>query len=102
MGLSFGTPVYERLPMSAGIKKGYIDITFDASYAAGGEAIAYTDIAGLGASIVGMYQIGTNAITYNTFYDSTALKLWVDAVGAEAAGSLDLTGLTVRMAFLGH
>jgi len=30
------------------------------------------------------------------------LKLWVDAVGAEAAGSLDLTGLTVRMAFLGH
>jgi hypothetical protein len=102
MVLSIGTPVYERLPQSSGIKKGYVDITFDSSYAAGGEAIVYSDIPGLDVSLVGMHQIAANAKTYTANYDSTAGKIWVDAVGAEVAGSVDLSGVVIRFSFLGY
>lgn len=101
MALTVGTPVYERLPQSAGVKKGYVDITFDSSYAAGGEAIVYSDIKGLSNSIVGMWQIAANAKTYTAMYDSTAGKIWVDAVGAEVAASVDLSGVVVRFRFIG-
>jgi hypothetical protein len=100
MALTFGTPVYERLPQSAGVKKGYLDITFDSSYAAGGEAIAYTNIKGLDNSILGLWPIAYNIKTWAVQYDSTAGKLVANAVGAEASG--DLSGLTVRMYFIGH
>jgi len=100
MVLDIGTPVYDRLPQSAGIKKGYVDITFDTSYAAGGEALVYSDIPGLACVLDGMVQIAANAKTYTAFYDSTADTLWLDAVGAEASG--DMAAVTVRMRFWGN
>jgi len=102
MVLSLGTPVYERLPQSCGVKKGYVDVTFDASYAAGGEAIVYSDIAGLDVSLVGMTPIAYNIKTWQVQYDSTAGTLVANIVGAEATASDDLSGLTVRMYFMGY
>jgi hypothetical protein len=99
MALSVGTPTYLMRPQARGKKIGWVNITFDSSYAAGGEAIAYTDIDGLGAQLDGMVQIGINNDAYHCHYDSTAGTLVANAVGAEGSG--DLSALIVKMLFIG-
>jgi hypothetical protein len=94
--------VYERLPQSSGYKKGWVDLTFDSSYAAGGYAIAYTNIKGLGTQIVGMTQIRSNSPDYQAYYDSTAGKIVVWDEDSEAASSASLGSISVRMYFIGQ
>ena len=101
MSLTVGTPTYWHLPQArGGLQIGFVNVTFDSSYAAGGEAIAYTDIDGLDNSIVGMVPVNYNIKTWHVMYDGTAGKLVANAVGAEGSG--DLSGLTVKMMFLGY
>jgi len=102
MGLTIGTPVYERLPVSAGCKKGYVLVTFDTSYATSGEAIVYSDIPGLERELIGMYQVEAPSGTYKAYYDSTAGKIWVNEVGAEVAGSVDLASNPFLFRFFGN
>jgi len=101
MALSFGTPVYENLPQSAGVKKGYVDVTFDSSYPTNGEAITYASIKGLGSTLIGMWQIASNLTTYQVFYDSTGGKLVAWDENSEVANTTDLSSLKVRMRFIG-
>lgn len=101
MALSFGTPTYWRLPQArGGLQVGFVDVTFDSSYAAGGEAILYSDISGLITSLVGMTPVNYNIKTWQVQYDGTADTLVANAAGAEASGNL--SGLTVTMMFLGY
>lgn len=101
MALTVGTPTYVRLPfVRGGMQWGTVDITFDSSYASGGEAIAYSDIDGLDNSLLGMSPINYNIKTWQVQYDGTAGTLVANAVGAEASG--DLSGLTVKMMFYGY
>ena len=101
MALSFGTPVFERLPQSAGVKKGYVDVTFDSSYPTGGEAITYASVKGLNSSLIGMWQIASNLTTYQVFYDSTGGTLVAWDEDSEAPNTTNLSSLTVRMRFIG-
>jgi len=101
MALTVGTPTYLPLPQArGGLQIGFVSVTFDSSYAAGGEAIAYTDIDGLDNSIVGLVAVAQNIKTWHVFYDSTAGTLVANAAGAEASG--DLSGLTVKLLFMGY
>ena len=100
MALTIGTPSYWIRPGVRGIKVGTVDITFDSAYAAGGEALVYSDIPGLDSSLEGLTQIATNDDAYHCHYDSTAGTLVANAVAAEAAG--DRSGLTVKVLFLGY
>jgi hypothetical protein len=103
MGLSIGTPTYWPLPQArGGLQIGFVDLTFDASYATGGEPIVYSDIPGLDNSLVGMTPVNYNIKTWQVQYDGTAKTLVANAVGAEAAGDADLEALTVTMMFLGY
>jgi hypothetical protein len=83
------------------LKLGFVEVTFDSSYVTGGEPIVYTDIAGLDTELVGLVPIAQNIKTWCVFYDSTADTLVANAVGAEATSTGDLTGLTVKLLFIG-
>jgi hypothetical protein len=103
MGLSLGVPEYWRLPQSrGGLQIGFVEITFDASYATSGEPIVYSDIPGLDNSLVGMTPVDYSIKTWQVQYDGTAKTLVANAVGAEAGSNDDLSGLTVKMMFLGY
>ena len=101
MALTIGTPDYWIRQSARAVKVGTVNITFDSSYATGGEAIVYSDIPGLNASLTGMTNIASTHEEYTYAYDSTNGTLAVHAVGAEATGSADLSGLTTKFLFIG-
>jgi hypothetical protein len=110
MAFSVGTPSYFIRPQSSGKKMGLVDITFDASYATGGHAIAASDFAGLDNppdvlipfSDMGGVQFdwddANNKIrAYYYDYDGGA-----DGVAIEVAASTDLSGITAKFFFIGN
>jgi hypothetical protein len=101
MGLTIGTPTYDRLPQSQGRKEGFVTVTFDDSYPTGGEAIAYTDIDGLSSVLDGMWMIGSNVTTYQVFFDKTGATLVVWDENSEVPNTTDLEALTATMRFIG-
>jgi len=102
MALTIGTPDYDPLPQqSQGKRSGFVNITFDSSYATGGEAIVYSDIPGLGASLTGLSSIASTHEEFTYQYDSTNGTIAVHAVGAEVAASVDLSGVTTKFRFYG-
>jgi hypothetical protein len=103
MGLTIGVPAYWNLPQArGGLQIGFVDVTFDASYATGGEPIVYSDIVGLDNSLVGMDPVDYSVKTWQVQYDGTAKTLVANDVNSEAASNDDLSGLTVKMMFLGY
>ena len=86
-------------PRELGFHMKFADITFDSSYATGGEAIT---AAALGyTELVGLAPVASTHEEYAYMYDSANGKIAVYAAGAEATGSADLSGVTTKFVCFG-
>lgn len=80
----------------------YVDITFDSSYATGGEALVAADV---GLSKIVHVGVGTGNVTtvfYLSQFDYTNNKLLTFTAGAQTASTTDLSALTVRVRIAGY
>lgn len=93
--VNLAKPSPQQSPL--GVKAVFGTVTFDSSYAAGGETIAASDF-GL-TSLLGIIQVATNDDAYHCHYDGTAGTFVANAVAAEGSG--DLSALTVNVIAFG-
>jgi hypothetical protein len=103
MAITVGTPVYWDRPFSIGGKKvGKVTVTFDSSYAAGGYAFTYANIAGLDATLDGLLLLATNSPDYQAYLDNSANKIVVWDENSEAASSASLGSISATFLFIGY
>jgi hypothetical protein len=109
MAFSVGTPTFFIRPQSSGKKMGLVDITFDASYATGGHAIAASDFKGLDNPpdvLIPFSDMGGYQFEWDDA-NNKLLAYWVDttvdgAPMAQVAASTDLSGITAKFLFIGN
>lgn len=105
MALTVGTPEYWVKPSARGKKVGLVQLTFDSSYASGGYALDYGQIAGLDSEVEAVWEVGINAAGdgYFTQWDSENKKIKVyDQDAAEAASSASLGSISCYVMFVGN
>ena len=92
------------------LKVKFVDVTFDSSYASGGESLTARDL-GLQEVLIVLAETAQDSDAYLVKYDKANAKLlcFVQAAGGDSVAGLaqasaldDLSGVTVRLMAMGY